>query len=152
MRATQTTELPYTLQLTRARAALLIVAAVACAMFLTWVMFRRQPGVPRSSAFNESIASASTQNQTPAISATLTANGFTPAHATCSPGKVRLVISNQSSGNLVLRLSRSDGQPMTEFGVSSATGDLRQEVSLDAGEYTLKERNHSAWVLQITAQ
>jgi hypothetical protein len=82
---------------------------------------------------------------------TLKPEGFTPASATCAAGQVELVVENVSgTAPLTLRLARANGEVIGEYQLERYL--LKQEVNLTAGAYTLKEVNHSAWVLQITAQ
>ena len=94
---------------------------------------------------------ASTQEQNHGVRATLKPEGFDPGSATCAAGQVQLVVENVSgTTSLTLRLARANGEVIGDYQLDRYL--LKQEVNLQAGAYTLKELNHSSWVLQITAQ
>jgi len=94
---------------------------------------------------------ASVPQQTEGVRSTLKPEGFNPASATCTAGQVQLVVENVSgTAPLTLRLTRANGEAIGEYQLDRYL--LKQTVNLQAGAYTLKEVNHSAWVLQITAQ
>jgi hypothetical protein len=101
-----------------------------------------------------SIAAGNTpwmQQQTEGVRSTLKSDGFTPSSATCAAGQVQLIVENVSgTAPLTLRLARANGEVVGEYQLEKYF--LKQDVNLPPGAYTLKEVNHSAWVLQISVQ
>jgi len=100
---------------------------------------------------NAAANTALVQQQNEGLRSTLKPEGFSPASVTCAAGQVQLVVENVSgTAPLTLRLARANGEVIGEYQLDRYL--LKQEVNLQAGAYTLKEVNHSAWVLQISAQ
>lgn len=87
------------------------------------------------------------------VTITLRADGFDPASVSRSAGSFVLVINNQSGvSGLTLRLKNDVSESFEEYQVPSGTTTWSREMNLAAGEYTLTEADHPAWLFHITAQ
>lgn len=88
------------------------------------------------------------------VTVTLLEDGFNPPSITRSAGTFLLAVDNRSRVlDLSFHLLRDGKQGrVLEFRAPDAGQGLSQAIHLEAGEYTLREVNHPAWLFHITAQ
>jgi hypothetical protein len=83
----------------------------------------------------------------------LRATGFEPAQVTRPAGRFLLSVDNRSGvEELTFEITRADGTKVREIKVLKGNVDWSEEINLIAGQYTLNEAAHPAWVCSITAQ
>jgi hypothetical protein len=99
-------------------------------------------------------AATGLSNQTSeGITTTLSPSGFSPTELTHAAGRFNLRVNNQSGlPKVMLRLSKSNGEKLTEVSLTSQARWVTAAVELAPGSYTLTVANHSDWTCQITIQ
>lgn len=88
------------------------------------------------------------------VRTTLSATGFDPPEARRAPGRVRLVVINQSGQSArTLRLKRLGGsEVMHEGQLAAGVTEWSAEIDFEAGKYVLSEANNPAWLFYIIVE
>jgi hypothetical protein len=95
-------------------------------------------------------AVAAAQAQADPLVTTLTAAGFTPDRLSRAAGRFNLRVRNRSGQReVVLRLSNSAGEKVTEVKLTDKVREWTAPVELAAGAYTLSEAAHPEWTCRV---
>lgn|ERR1041384_410890 len=82
---------------------------------------------------------------------TLRTTGFEPAEITGHAGRFLLAVDNKTeTDDVTVQLTDASGARLREVAMPLNKTRWREVVNLPAGNYTLAEINHSAWVCHIT--
>lgn len=132
--------------------AVLLVLVLCAASFGARAWLRPMAGKVWPKLFGAEAVGVSQQPQK--VTVTLMEDGFNPPSITRPAGTFLLAIDNRSGvGELSFHLLHDGRQGRTlEFRVPPAAQGFSQPINVEAGEYTLKEVNHPAWLFHITVQ
>jgi hypothetical protein len=115
---------------------------------------RAAQGTLASQPAAESTAATSGQTND-LIATTLSPTGFSPTGLSHAAGRFNLRVNNKSRQQKIsLRLSKSDGEKLTEVQLTDKVRGWTEPVELAPGNYTLTEANHPDWAcnIEVTAQ